>query len=237
MKYWDRKEKLFKYVEGVRQFFPLAQEQLDTISRILEKYNIPIHNFLDLGCGDGFLGNFIQRLFPDSHGVFIDISQEMINKAKEKSVKKDTEYLVQDFGEDQWYKAIKSVKKFDLIISGYSIHHIENDKKQRLYSDIYNLLIRNGIFLNLEHVKSSASINEEMFNELFLECMSDYHEHIGDRKSGDEIKNLYHDPQHKVLNELESVELQCKWLTKIGFKNVDCYLKVFELALFGGIKV
>lgn len=39
MNYWERKEKLFKYIDGVRQFFPLANEQLDTISRILEKYN------------------------------------------------------------------------------------------------------------------------------------------------------------------------------------------------------
>ncbi|MFC2138354.1 class I SAM-dependent methyltransferase [Bacteroidota bacterium] len=237
MEYWERKEKLFKYIEGVRQFFPLAQEQLDIISRILDKYDIPINNFLDLGCGDGFLGNFIHRLFPESHGVFIDCSQEMINKAKERAAKSDSEYIVQDFGEDNWFNEIKSSKKFDLIISGYSIHHIENDKKKRLYKDIYCLLNQQGIFLNLEHVKSTTETIEDMFNELFLDNMSAYHENIGDKKSRDEIKNIYYDPQHKILNKLESVELQCKWLNDIGFKDVDCYLKIFELALFGGIKV
>ena len=75
-----------------------------------------------------------------------------------------------------------------------------------------------------------------MFNELFLDGMYDYQESIGEKKTKEEIKNIYHDPQHKVLNKLESVELQCKWLNDIGFKNVDCYLKIFELALFGGIK-
>ncbi|SPE57295.1 hypothetical protein SBV1_270094 [Verrucomicrobia bacterium] len=29
---------------------------------------------------------------------------------------------------------------------------------------------------------------------------------------------------------------QCQWLREIGFENVDCYFKVFELALFGGTK-
>jgi len=47
MKYWDRKEKLFKYIDGVRQFFPLAKEQLDTISRLIEKFNSNINTFLD----------------------------------------------------------------------------------------------------------------------------------------------------------------------------------------------
>ena len=63
MSYWDKKENLSKYVGGVRQFFPLAEEQLDMISRIIEKFNPSINTFLDLGCGDGFLGYFIYELY------------------------------------------------------------------------------------------------------------------------------------------------------------------------------
>jgi hypothetical protein len=39
MRYWDKKEKLCKYVDGVRQFFPLASDQLVLISRIIKKFN------------------------------------------------------------------------------------------------------------------------------------------------------------------------------------------------------
>ena len=81
MRYWDRKEKLFKYVEGVREFFPLAHDQLKVISRLIDKFNPNVKTFLDLGCGDGFIGYFIYDMFPDSSGVFIDISEEMIKKA------------------------------------------------------------------------------------------------------------------------------------------------------------
>lgn len=236
MKYWERKEKLFKYIDGVRQFFPLAQEQLETISRIIDKYNPSIDSFLDLGCGDGFFGRFVYELYPDSKGVFLDISQEMINKVKEKSLKDSTEYIVQDFGKDGWESSIKSIEKFDLIISGFSIHHIESDTKRRLYKDIYNLLQPQGIFLNLEHVSSPTEKIEELFNDLFLDGMSDYQESIKEKKTKEEIKNLYHDPNHKKLNKLESVEKQCVWLREIGFEDVDCFMKIFELALFGGIK-
>jgi predicted TPR repeat methyltransferase len=106
MKYWDRKEKLFKYVDGVRQFFPLAKDQLDTISRIIEKFNPSVEFFLDLGCGDGFLGHFINNLYPDSHGVFLDCSKEMILKAQEKDSNNNFEFVVQDFGDSDWYKSI-----------------------------------------------------------------------------------------------------------------------------------
>ena len=37
-------------------------------------------------------------------------------------------------------------------------------------------------------------------------------------------------------NILASVEEQCDWLRRIGYQDVDCFLKTFELALFGGRK-
>ena len=38
------------------------------------------------------------------------------------------------------------------------------------------------------------------------------------------------------LNKLTLVETQCNCLRKIGFTNVDCYFKICELSLFGGMK-
>lgn len=236
MKYWERKEKLFKYIGGVRQFFPLAKEQLDIISRIIEKFNPLINNFLDLGCGDGFLGFFISELYPDIQGVFLDGSSKMIDKARQKDMENKFEFVVQDLNDAEWYRSINSAKKFDLIISGFSIHHLNNKKKKGLYKDIFQLLNSNGIFLNLEHVSSPDKELEELFDDLFLDGMADYQKHIGEEKTKEEIRIIYHDPDHKKLNILESVETQCRWLKELGFAEVDCYMKIFELVLFGGVK-
>ena len=35
-------------------------------------------------------------------------------------------------------------------------------------------------------------------------------------------------------NILAPVEEQCRWLRRIGFTDVDCFFKAFELAIFGG---
>ena len=176
------------------------------------------------------------QLYPNSHGVFLDCSREMIKKAKQKDIKKDTEYIVQDFSNPDWFNNIKSTDSFDLIISGFSIHHIDDNDKKRLYKDIFKLLKPNGVFLNLEHVSSPSDKLEQLFSDLFDDCMMDYQKHIGDEKTKAEIKEMYHDPNHKKMNILESVEMQCDWLRQIGFIEVDCYMKIFELALFGGIK-
>ena len=40
--------------------------------------------------------------------------------------------------------------------------------------------------------------------------------------------------QDRRDNILAPVEEQCRWLRRIGFTDVDCFFKAFELAIFGG---
>jgi len=40
----------------------------------------------------------------------------------------------------------------------------------------------------------------------------------------------------RAANILASVEDQCRWLRDIGFVEVDCFWKYFELAIFGGVR-
>jgi hypothetical protein len=144
----------------------------------------------------------------------------MINNVRARSLKESTEYIIYDFGEDDWMSRLKSTEAFDLIISGYSIHHIE--KNEVLWS-----IEPNGLFLNLEHFSSPTERIEELFNDIFFDGISDYQESIGDKKTMEEIKNMYHDPNHKQLNKLASVENQCEWLRETGFNEVDCFTKIF----------
>ncbi len=103
------------------------------------------------------------------------------------------------------------------VYSPLKLHHGLTGKCHALYHYLYNLLL------------------EKLFRNLFDDGMFDYHKHIGDDKTKEEIIEKCHDPNHVALNRLEFVEEQCSWLREIGFKHVDCYLKIFELALFGGV--
>lgn len=57
------------------------------------------------------------------------------------------------------------------------------------------------------------------------------------RCSRDHIAETFYVRPDKVENILASVDDQCHWLRQIGFGDVDCFFKVFELALFDGRKV
>ena len=51
------------------------------------------------------------------------------------------------------------------------------------------------------------------------------------------IRKEFFSRADKDANMLSSVEDQCGWLRDIGFVHVDCYMKHFELAVFGGVKL
>jgi hypothetical protein len=51
-----------------------------------------------------------------------------------------------------------------------------------------------------------------------------------------EVARQYYERRDHTGNVLAPLEVQCDWLREIGFENVDCYLKVLELAVFGGQK-
>jgi hypothetical protein len=91
--------------------------------------------------------------------------------------------------------------------------------------------------MNLEHVASPTPAIEALFNDYFIDHLYAFHRRSDGHRSRQEVAETYYSRPDKVENLLASVERQCGWLKKIGFRDVDCFFKVFELALFGGRKL
>ena len=68
---------------------------------------------------------------------------------------------------------------------------------------------------------------------LFPDAITDYNKAI---KIDPDFAEAYYNRPDKKENILTPVDIQCQWLRDIGFQDVDCFLKIFELALFGGRK-
>ena len=111
-----------------------------------------------------------------------------------------------------------------------------DDRKQTLYTEIYDLLSPGGVFLNLEHVASSTPAGQRIFDEFFVDRLHAFHARSDAEASREEIATTYYNRPDKKENQLAPVEQQCNWLCEIGFQHVDCFFKLFELALFGGQK-
>jgi tRNA (cmo5U34)-methyltransferase len=233
---WQKTSVARTYLEGVRGAIPLAIEQIDCILRLIRLTRSKVEIFLDLGCGNGILGKSIQQQYPEAKAVFLDISETMLEAAKDDRDEENTVFIQADFGKKKWVDVVGDRAPFDVIVSGFSIHHQSDDRKLEIYREIYQLLKPNGMFLNLEHIASLSPLGEKAFDELFVDSLYSYHQQQGGNKSREEVDREYYSRSDKTANILAPVDLQCQWLREIGFQDVDCFLKLFEIALFGGIK-
>lgn len=235
---WKSTELAEKYLSGIRGAIPLAKEQLDILLRLIGGNQEQVKYFLDLGCGDGILAATILEKYPSAQGVLLDLSETMIKSAQERLVqfKDNLKYIVYDYGERDWVNKVAGEISFDVIVSGFSIHHQPDERKQEIYNEIYNLLAPDGIFINIEHVSSPTKWVENLFNDCMIDSIYNYQDKIATNKTREQLANEFYNREDHEANILAPVDQQCQWLREIGFVDVDCYFKVFELAIFGGKK-
>src|SRR5690625_7546923 len=84
MEHWKTEKLTETYLEGVRGAIPFANEQIDILLRVISSFKPDVTSFLDLGCGDGILGQVIFSKWNNAKGIFVDYSESMINIAKTK---------------------------------------------------------------------------------------------------------------------------------------------------------
>jgi tRNA (cmo5U34)-methyltransferase len=165
---------------------------------------------LDLGTGDGKLIKLLKtKLLTLDEAIALDISPTMLNLARD-YFKND--HLVKIREHDLSDPLSKNLGYFDVIVSGFAIHHLTNERKLALYTEVFNMLNPGGMFCNYDHVASSTT-------ELHKQFLA---------------RTVYkkEDQSNKLLN----VETQLGWLRQIGFIDVDCYWKWLEFALMIGVK-
>jgi len=232
---WLTKELSETFSEGVRGTIPGANLQLEIITKLISVWNPSPSTILDLGCGDGILGRMLLAKFPTAHTVFADFSEPMLEKVRQKVDDSKMATVIQiDFATPDWTNVVKAQKSFDIIVSGFAIHHQPDDRKKALYTEIYNLLKEGGIFLNLDQVRSETNVISEIFDSFFLENIRCSLSNSGQNEMMNQIEKAYY--EDKKENIPAPVYTQCQWLRDIGFQEVDCFFKTFELGLFGGKK-
>lgn len=219
-----------------RAAIPLAQEQIGVMMSILKSRTQPVENFLDLGCGDGILGAAILGEYPSSRGVLVDFSELMLDQAREQLKEYSDQLLFEnfDYGDPAWVNRMQAQGRFDAIVSGYSIHHQPDARKRDIYEEIFSLLKPDGWFVNIEHVAPAAQLVTDLFNDHIVEGYYAIEQRKGGTRTRSEMANVYMNRPDRDANKLLSVDVQCNWLRELGFEEVDCYFRIYELAVFAG---
>ena len=229
---WKSQSLAATYLEGVRAAIPLALEQIDVMLRLIAACARPVRRVLDLGCGDGVLASVIVQRLPQAEVVLADFSEPMLEAARKRfsAAGVVAHFVLADYGVPSWTEAVAEWSPYDAIVSGFSIHHQPDDRKRAVYREIFGLLNPGGVFVNIEHVSSPTEWTGSLNHEIFVDSL---HRRHPDR-SREDVARLYYDRPDKDANILAPLEEQCAWLRDIGFTDVDCYLKGFEMAVFGG---
>jgi tRNA (cmo5U34)-methyltransferase len=234
---WQTTKLATNYLNGIRGAIPGADLQLAVLRKIAQVWLPAPTRLLDLGCGDGILGRLLLDTFPEVQATFADFSDPMLAAARAKLGENSRATVVKaDFSSPEWLNAVSTQVPFDIVVSGFAIHHQPDERKRELFVEIYTLLAPHGIFLNLEHVASQTTAGKQLFDEFFIDQLYDFHHSANPEETRQNVaENFYHRPD-KIENILAPLDVQCDWLRTIGFEDVDCFCKVFELALFGGRK-
>ncbi len=233
---WKDARLVGAYLSGIRGGIPLAQEQVDVALRLIDQAGVPVRRFLDVGCGDGFLGAVLLERFPDATGTFVDFSEPMLQAARERLAPFGERVNIEhaDLSGPAWSTALGEGGTFDIVISGFAIHHLTDDRKRELYSEVLELLTPGAFFINIEHVSSRTPWLTDAFDELLTDSFYDHQLASGQDVTRAQVAAEYVHRPDKQENILAPVETQCDWLRELGFVDVDCYFKLLELAVFGG---
>lgn len=237
MTLWKTTQQVHKFLTGIRAALPLAEEQLTVMMTIIHaaRQDAGVTTFLDLGCGDGILGAKLYETYPDAEGTFIDFSEPMLEAAKARHADAHAHFYHADLTQPAWGDLVKTHAPFDVVVSGYAIHHIPDDDKKAVYQAVYDLLSPNGVFINVEHVTSPSQWLEDIFEDSVFEGRYLQARANDANVTRDQIKAEF-DRLPDDGDICATVEDQCEWLREMGFKHVDCYMKIFALAVFGGVK-
>jgi SAM-dependent methyltransferase len=215
---------------------PETQTQIAVLLHLLRSRARPTRRVLDLGAGDGVLLAAVLDAFPDAHGVAVDYSPAMLARARARLAPFGARAAVveADLREDAWHGAL--AEPVDVVVSGFAIHHLPDARKRALYAAIHGVLAPGGTFLNLEHVASATPAIEAMSEEALVAFQATVRRAAGEAIDVAALRAAHLARPDKADNILAPVETQCAWLRELGFVDVDCFWKWFELALFGGTK-
>ena len=181
---------------------------------------------LDLGCGAGNYSLKLLGLIPDFDSTLIDLSQPMLDKAKErisavsegKITTIQTDFLNMELPEDT----------FDIVVTGAAMHHLrEEDQWELVFSKIYKSLKKGGCFWISDLIKH----DHPAIDQLMWKRYAAYLESVGGKAYQENVFAYVakEDTPRSVIYQLEV-------LKKAGFPYVDVLHKNSNFSVFGGIK-
>lgn len=200
---WSDPAKVDEYLNRVGRLAPrLAGE-----ATLVEVLPAQPKRVADLGCGDGRLTDLVLKARPSvTEVVAVDLSPPMLSKARDRFAHDERVRVLEwDLARD-----VSPLGEFDVIVSGFAIHHLDNQRKRALFAEVAGQLGSGGTFANLEVVASATP-----------ELHAAFRAAVGREQD---------DPEDQLVD----VGSQLRWMREAGMRQVDCLWRWRGFALLVG---
>ncbi|SHJ28396.1 tRNA (cmo5U34)-methyltransferase [Clostridium cavendishii DSM 21758] len=188
----EYEEHMMNYVDGADKYYVETAKLIPKVNGI---------NILDLGCGTGLELDEIFKRNPTVKVKGVDLSQNMLEKIKEKHSDK-LEQL--DLIIDSYFNYDMGDAIFDVALSVQTLHHFTHEEKIGLYKKIFKSLKQEGFYIETDYMAPTQEYEDYYFSE---------NKRI--RKELGITEGFYHyDTPCTVKN-------QTQMLHKVGFKTVE----------------
>ncbi len=179
-------------------------------------------SLLDLGAGTGLLTALILNAFPNARAGVLDISENMLAKARERFAHNSrVDFFVMDYARDPL------PGEHDLVVSAMSIHHLDDADKKNLMEKIFQTLRPGGMFIHAELAKAPTEAVEKLYQ-------GRWEEHLD--RTGIDADQLDAIRQRMSYDQPAGLDDQLLWLLQAGFVNADCFYKFYNFVVTAGTK-
>lgn len=150
------------YQIAIANNYMIHQEIIDCLGDQLSKTGGTACSVLEIGCGDSYVISEIAKSTNIDRYVGIDLSTRALEFGRDNLANRipNIELLQGDM-----YEKIGSIdSRFDLIVAGYSIHHLNAVEKKNLFNILRSKLSFNGFLIVYDIVSEEKESREAFLN-------------------------------------------------------------------------
>lgn len=199
---------------------------MELIARSAALNNPDAKRILDLGCGGGNYAVKVSSLFPEADCTLIDLSANMLAKAKERVEENSSGTVLTIQGD---YRDIPlEENSYDIITAGTTLHHLREDQEwESVFAKIHQALKKGGSFWINDIVVSETDEINQMMLDGWIGEMAKHH-------SKEEIAMYLN--RYETEDTPRTLTYQLNLMKKLGFSETIVLHKHFNFAAFGAIK-
>ncbi len=179
---------------------------------------------LDLGAGTGLLSALILNRFPQARLTLIDLSQGMLAVARHRFAGLPPEQVATVVSD---YTLATLDGPYDAVVSGLSIHHLNDEAKRALFHKVFRALRPGGVFVNADQVAGPTLARDALYRALWLQAV---------RAAGVTDEELAAARERMTHDRLAPLASQMAWLAEAGFIEIDCPYQHWSFAVYAGVR-